>query len=686
MVELSSSSGQAPFTPQITNLSENADTFQWDFGDGSAISTSRVPSHTYTTAGTFVLTLTAEGAGQPGTFTQTVTVEAGPVAEVKLQPAQPAVSVADSLRFFAKAFDQFGNQLTDVVLEWTASEACGTIDQSGFYMPTTVAGQYEQAVVVSATKAGQTQQVSANVSVSPGAPAEITVKPSQVLLDIGASQDMSLKVLDIFGNEVSNAPTLWESDDQAGSIDANGVFTAGTKSGSFRQGNRVNVVQGDTSLSETFEIFIRPDPLVSIKVDPSLPIVRKNETLRLQATGLDQYGNEILSLAFLWSSPEIDVSSSGTVTAGDQEGLYEVTVQASFRDLDQTTSFRVGVPPVWIPIEDMSRRRYAHSSTLLLDGRVLIAGGSQSSRSAELYDPATGTFGDTDRLTENRNHHSAVLLPDGKVLVVGGCNTQSVDVFDPEDGTFSPVQGNVMQPFRTSATATLLKNGKVLIAGGRSCGPAGWGESWNTAEIFDPATGLFTWTIGTMVRPRSDHRATLLHSGEVLLSGGFTRFEDDSFECLDSSELYDPVTSTFRETGLLIQGSGCTIDTNASAPLLPNGKVLLTLYRGRLELFDPTTEDVTLGSPWERRGGTSVTLLSDGRVLIAGGYTEGTEDRADLYDPIDDTIVSTTTMNTPRHLPTTAVLATGEVLLTGGRFQQEDGVWIYYRSAELFIP
>ena len=81
-----------------------------------------------------------------------------------------------------------------------------------------------------------------------------------------------------------------------------------------------------------------------------------------------------------------------------------------------------------------------------------------------------------------------------------------------------------------------------------------------------------------------------------------------------------------------------------------------------------------------------MTLLSDGRVLIAGGYTEGTEDRADLYDPIDDTIVSTTTMNTPRHLPTTAVLATGEVLLTGGRFQQEDGVWIYYRSAELFIP
>ena len=111
-------------------------------------------------------------------------------------------------------------------------------------------------------------------------------------MDIGASQDMSLKVLDIFGNEVSNAPTLWESDDQAGSIDANGVFTAGTKSGSFRQGNRVNVVQGDTSLSETFEIFIRPDPLVSIKVDPS-------QTMR----------------------PRVAAQKGGTVTAGIAGGL-----------------------------------------------------------------------------------------------------------------------------------------------------------------------------------------------------------------------------------------------------------------------------------------------------------------------------------------------------------------------------
>ncbi|MCH8108280.1 MAG: PKD domain-containing protein, partial [Chloroflexi bacterium] len=264
MFELSSSSGEAPFTPEITNLSENADTFLWDFGDSSATTNASVPNHTYTTAGTFALTLTAEGGGQSSTFTQTVTVEAGPMAEVKLQPAQPAVSVTDSLQLSAQVFDQFGNQLTDVVLEWTTSEDSGIIDQSGLYIPPTMAGQYEQAVTVSASKAGQTQQASATVAVNPGAPAELVVEPAQVLLDIGGSQDMSLKVLDIYGNEVSNAPTLWKSDAKAGSIDSNGVFTAGTTAGSFRLGNRVEVVQGDTSLSETFEIFITPDPLASI--------------------------------------------------------------------------------------------------------------------------------------------------------------------------------------------------------------------------------------------------------------------------------------------------------------------------------------------------------------------------------------------------------------------------------------
>ena len=63
-----------------------------------------------------------------------------------------------------------------------------------------------------------------------------------------------------------------------------------------------------------------------------------------------------------------------------------------------------------------------HTATLLPNGKVLVAGGRNGGylASAELYDPATGTW-TNDRLAQHRAHwHTATLLPNGKVLVAGG--------------------------------------------------------------------------------------------------------------------------------------------------------------------------------------------------------------------------------------------------------------------------
>ena len=87
--------------------------------------------------------------------------------------------------------------------------------------------------------------------------------------------------------------------------------------------------------------------------------------------------------------------------------------------------------------------------------------------SAELYDPATGTWTATDSLDTARAYHTATLLISGEVLVAAGFNTTdrhlfSAELYDPANGTWTAT-GSMSQR-RAKHTATLLPNGQVLVA------------------------------------------------------------------------------------------------------------------------------------------------------------------------------------------------------------------------------
>lgn len=306
----------------------------------------------------------------------------------------------------------------------------------------------------------------------------------------------------------------------------------------------------------------------------------------------------------------------------------------------------------------MQTNRYFHTATVLADGKVLVAGGIDDGTgyfagttgegnyrndniratcdlvevagrsAAEITTRATGS------LKQGRFFHTATLLNDGRVLIAGGVNyltsagdvdpTASAELYDPTTGTFS-YTGSMLEP-RYGHTATLLEDGRVLITGGRAD---------YLPEIFDPATGKFSATAGTMTGNHMYHAASVrLNDGRVLVTGGQRPNQLDrqadrlvAGPMISTAEILDPDTSLFE-----------TLATTLSAPrakhsmtLLDDGRVLIAGGEGgtgttptalsSTNIFDPVTEALSAGPDMSARYGHSALALRPARLWTAGTAT-----------------------------------------------------------------
>ena len=317
----------------------------------------------------------------------------------------------------------------------------------------------------------------------------------------------------------------------------------------------------------------------------------------------------------------------------------------------------------WTNTGNMSVIRRDHTATLLNNGKVLVVGFVTSA--ADLYDPASGIFSPAGNTLFNHGQNAtATRLLDGRVLIAGGLFTPgAAEIYDPATGNFS-LAGSLNQP-RFAHTATLLPDGRVLVVGGAENASTGF-ISTTTAEIYDPATNSFSFT-GSLNTGRDFHVATLLPDGRVLVAGGIDNTLPSVGICTDSAELYDPATGTFSNTGKMTE-SRCTLWWS-DAPVLSNGKVLILGSGSQTaELFDPATGSFSAtGNLTVPRGGPTVTLLTDGRVLVAGGFsTNGVTNSTEIYDTASGTFTAAAGMNAARNQQAATLLADGRVLVTGG--------------------
>jgi hypothetical protein len=309
----------------------------------------------------------------------------------------------------------------------------------------------------------------------------------------------------------------------------------------------------------------------------------------------------------------------------------------------------------------MNRAVQSQMATVLSSGKVLTAGGKDSSNNivnyAEVYDPVSGTFTvTTGAMNTERYRGTAILLQDGRVLIAGGQTSRSTsntaELYDATEGTFSYTPGT-MTSARDAHTATLLTNGKVLIAGGSD-----GNQVLNTAELFDPGTGTFAAT-GKMTVQRAFHTATLLSDGRVLIAGGY----NGSY--LSTAEIYDPLTGTFTATGTSM------VHTRSyhTSTLLSDGRVLLaggtdgSSVTGTAELYDPDANaflPTSQSMSTARQNHAAVLLTNNSQVMLLGG-TDGTSPlkSVELYDPSVDTFSTSSNSMTSARNNFTATLLPG---------------------------
>ncbi|MHB1317020.1 MAG: kelch repeat-containing protein [Anaerolineae bacterium] len=293
---------------------------------------------------------------------------------------------------------------------------------------------------------------------------------------------------------------------------------------------------------------------------------------------------------------------------------------------------------VWAGTGALNAPRFGHVAVTLTDGRVLVAGGYRYGpgmiATAEMYNPSTGTWTYTSPPVAARHHGSAVLLKDGRVLFTGGCLPSgawltSAEVFDPEDNAWHAV-GN-MNAARAAHSTVVLPDGRALVIGGNG----------TTADIYDPATDTFAAT-GNMNVVRSWFTATLLESGKVLVAGGAggANFAIS----YASAEIYDPATDVWTLTENMSTGRN-----RHTATRLTDGRVLVTggcsvgpgctVSLRTAEVYNPEAGEWTPVSDLAQdRYGHTAALLPSGRVLAIGGAANGEAATAvsgcEVYDPV----------------------------------------------------
>ena len=320
-------------------------TFTWTVVNGGGAIDSSGVFTAGVVAGIYTDTVQAEADG----VTETATVIVTTVDSVAVEPPSATLIQGGTQHFTATASDKDGRIINGVTFTWTvATGDSGTIDSNGVFTAGTTLGTYPDTVQAT------TEGITGTASVTVTTLARVAVEPPSATLAPEETQAFTATGYDPYDNEIDGLSFDWAVVNGGGTIDGNGLFTAGTTAGTYP-----DTVQATTEgINGTASVTVTPGALARIDVDPLSVTLAPNQTQAFTATGYDAHDNMISGLSFTWAvvNGGGTINSSGLFTAGTAVGEYSNTVRATSGSINGRASVTIEYYYTYLPMTLRNRQ------------------------------------------------------------------------------------------------------------------------------------------------------------------------------------------------------------------------------------------------------------------------------------------------------------------------------------------
>ncbi len=261
-----------------------------------------------------------------------VSVVIGEPTTIEVTPSTIDTRATWGVDMHAEVLDPAGLVLEDAEISWETLRPGDRVDQTGYYTPSeTISASDASLILITATKDGTKLEQIVKGTVHPGVLDRVEVEGSLIDLKPGDEVQLSATAFDRFNNELELDEIKWEvEDEEAGSFDSDGLFTAGGKSGQFPENTvKVRGFKDGVQIFADVPLSILPAQAVAIEFMNETDSVPAGSSSPIPLRVIDEHGNDVTDVdVYLEVTNGGRLGVGNSFRAGFELGIYKDAVVA----------------------------------------------------------------------------------------------------------------------------------------------------------------------------------------------------------------------------------------------------------------------------------------------------------------------------------------------------------------------